>query len=56
MKILHEDPRFTDSPIIATFKQAKDGSPAPKLCREYGIGNATFYKWRSKFVIMAGPG
>ena len=41
--------RFTDSQIIAILKQAEDGSPVPELCREHGISNATFYKWRSKF-------
>ena len=40
--------RFTDSQIIAFLKQADGGSPVPELCREHGISNATFYKWRSK--------
>jgi putative transposase len=44
--------RFTDSQIIAILKQAEGGSPAPELCREHGISNATFYKWRSKFGGM----
>jgi putative transposase len=44
--------RFTDSQIIAIIKQAEGGSPVPELCREHGISNATFYKWRSKFGGM----
>ena len=24
----------------------------PELCREHGMSNATFYKWRSKYVGM----
>ena len=44
--------RFTDSQIIAILKQAEAGSPVPELCREHGIRNATFYKWRSKFGGM----
>ena len=44
--------RFTDSQIIAILKQAEAGSPVPELCREHGISNATFYKWRSKFVSV----
>ena len=44
--------RFTDSQIIAILKQAEAGSPVPELCREHGIINATFYKWRSKFGGM----
>lgn len=44
--------RFTDSQILAILKQAEGGSPVPELCREHGISNATFYKWRSKFDGM----
>ncbi|KGE51532.1 transposase [Xanthomonas axonopodis pv. vasculorum] len=44
--------RFTDSQIIAILKQAEPGTSVPKLCREHGIGSATFYKWRGKFGGM----
>ena len=47
--------RFTHSQIIAILKRAEAGSPAPELCRERGISNATFYKWRSKFGGMDAP-
>jgi putative transposase len=41
--------RFTDSQIMAVLKQAEAGTPVLDLCREHGISNATFYKWRAKF-------
>jgi putative transposase len=44
--------RFTDSQIIAVLKQAEGGTPVLDLCREHGISNATFYKWRAKFGGM----
>jgi len=44
--------RFTDSQIIAILKQAEARSPVPELCREHGISNATFYRWRPKFGGM----
>jgi putative transposase len=44
--------RFTDSQIIAILKQAEACSPVPELCREHGISNATFYKWRAKYGGM----
>jgi putative transposase len=44
--------RFTDSQILAILKQAENGIPVPDLCREHGMSNATFYKWRSKFGGM----
>ncbi len=44
--------RFSDSQIIAIFKQAEGGGPISELCREHGMSSATFYKWRSKFGGM----
>ena len=44
--------RYSDSQILAILKQAESGSPIPVLCREHGMSNATFYKWRSKFGGM----
>lgn len=34
------------------WKQNEAGTPVPNLCREHGMRNATFYKWRSKFGGM----
>ncbi len=44
--------RYTDSQILSILKQNGAGTPAPELCREHGMSNATFYKWRSKFGGM----
>jgi putative transposase len=44
--------RHSDSQILAILKQAEAGTPMPALCREHGMSNATFYKWRSKFEGM----
>ncbi len=44
--------RFTDSQIIIILKQAEAGTPVSELCREYGMSNASFYKWRSRFGRM----
>ena len=44
--------RFTDSQIIDALKRVEAGLAVPELCRELGISNATFYKWRSKFGGM----
>ena len=37
---------------MAVLKQAEGGTPILDLCREHGISNATFYKWRAKFGGM----
>ena len=37
---------------MAILKQAQDGVPVVDLCRQHGMSNATFYKWRSKYGGM----
>jgi putative transposase len=44
--------RYTDSQILSILKQNEAGALVPDLCREHGMSNATFYKWRSKFGGM----
>ena len=44
--------RFTDSQILSILKQNESGTSVPDLCREHGMSNATFYKWRSKYGGM----
>lgn len=44
--------RFSDSQIISILKQAEAGTPVTELCREHGMSDATFYKWRAKFGGM----
>lgn len=44
--------RFTDSQIMSVLKYAEAGTPVLAVCREHGISNVTFYKWRAKFGGM----
>lgn len=44
--------RFTEEQIIGVLKQAQAGVKIVDLCRTYGISDATFYNWRSKFGGM----
>ena len=44
--------RFSDEQIIGILKEHQAGHPASELCRNYGISDATFYKWRSRFGGM----
>ncbi len=44
--------RYTDSQIINILKQAEGGAKVPDLCREHGMSDATFYKWRAKYGGM----
>ena len=44
--------RFSDEQIIGMIKEHEAGVKAQELCREYGISDATFYKYKSKFGGM----
>jgi len=44
--------RYTDSQILAILKQNEAGTSVVDLCREHGMSDATFYKWRAKFGGM----
>jgi len=41
--------QFTEEQIIGILKQADAGTKTADLCREHGISDATFYKWKAKF-------
>lgn len=44
--------RFSDPQIMAILKQAEDGIPVAQLCREHGMSDASFYKWRARLGGM----
>lgn len=44
--------RFSDEQIIGILKEHQAGLSAMELCRKYGVSDATFYKWRSKYGGM----
>ena len=44
--------KFIDSQIMSILKQAESGTSVASLCREHGMSNATFYKWRAKYGGM----
>ena len=37
---------------MVILKQAESGVPIPELCREHGMSNSSFYKWRTKYGGM----
>ena len=45
--------RFGEEQIIGILQEHQAGLGAKELCRKYGISDATFYKWRSKYGGMA---
>lgn len=45
--------RFTEEQIIGMIKEQEAGLSVPEICRKYGIGQSTFFKWKSKFGGMS---
>jgi putative transposase len=44
--------RYSELQILAILRQAEGGVPVAELCREHGMSNASFYKWRLKYGGM----
>jgi putative transposase len=44
--------RYTEEKIIKILRESESGKKVVDICREYGISDATFYKWRSKYGGM----
>jgi putative transposase len=44
--------RYSDAQIIAILKQAESGVLVSALCRQHGMSDASFYKWRAKYGGM----
>ena len=41
--------RFTEEQIVGVLREHDLGAKTTDLCRNHGIGEATFYNWKSKF-------
>ena len=44
--------KFTESQIFKILKQQEEGQTAALICREHGISQATFYRWKSQYAGM----
>lgn len=41
--------RFSEIQIVSILKEAEKGISVVDLCRKYGMSDAAFYKWCSKY-------
>lgn len=41
--------RFTEEQIISGLKQAEAGVKIGDICRQMGVSETTFHRWRSKY-------
>lgn len=44
--------RFTETQIVSILKEADAGQSIKEVCRQHGISDATYYKWKSKYGGM----
>ena len=44
--------RFSEEQIIGLLKEAEAGRKVADVCREHGISEPTFYRWKSKYSGM----
>lgn len=42
--------RFSVEQIVAVLKQAEVGVPVVEVCRQVGITEQTFYRWKKQYV------
>ena len=44
--------RFTEEQIAYALKRHETGMPTKDICREMGVSEASFYKWKQKYAGM----
>lgn len=44
--------RFSEYQIVRILKEAEGGRTVRDVCREQGISEATYYKWKAKYGGM----
>jgi len=44
--------RFTEEQIAYALKRHETGTTAAEICREMGVSEASFYKWKAKYAGM----
>jgi putative transposase len=43
---------FSEEKIISILKEGDAGAKVADLCRRHGMSDATYYKWKAKYVGM----
>lgn len=41
--------KYSEEKIIAILKEVEAGAKAADTCRKYGISDATYYNWKTKY-------
>ena len=43
---------YSETQLVKILKEVETGKKVKDVCREYGIADATYYNWRSKYGGM----
>ena len=44
--------RFSEAQIVTILNEGSAGMPIADICRKHGVGESTYYKWKSKYGGM----
>ena len=44
--------RHSEEQIIAILKQAQAGIKTAEICRQHGISEQTYYRWKAKYGVL----
>lgn len=44
---------YTEEQIIAVLKEGEAGAKVADLCRKYGMSEATYYNWKTKYAGLS---
>jgi putative transposase len=44
--------QYSEEQIISVLKEGEAGAKVADLCRKYGMSDATYYNWKSKYSGM----
>lgn len=44
--------RYSEHQIVKALKEVEGGRAVKDMCRDYGISEATYYNWKSKYGGM----
>ncbi len=47
--------RFTEEQITRALRTAEAGTPVGQVCRDFGIAEGTFYRWKKRYGSLGVP-
>ena len=45
--------KYTDEQVINILREGEAGANIGELCRKYGVGDATYHRWKAKYAGLS---